>query len=91
MTSATDQYAKAFALETAELIASHHLAQTGKPARQWGIGRMNPDTQEFTYSYATNRDRLKRLKEEYDPLGVFQSPLGQQTHSTLLHKSDKGN
>lgn len=87
MTSLTDEVAESFAIETAELIGSHHLAKTGTPARQWGTGRLNPATNEFTYTYATDREGVKQLKEKRDPEGVFQSPMGQQTHSKLLQRN----
>jgi hypothetical protein len=84
MTPVTDDLSRTFAIETAELIGAHHLRHTGKPARQWGLGRLDPETQEFTYTYATDRERIKEIKERRDPKGVFQSPMGQQTHSTLM-------
>lgn len=89
MTPVTDNLSRAFAIETAELIGAHHLQHTGKPARQWGLGRLNEDTQEFTYAYATHRERIKEIKERRDPRGVFQSPMGQQTHSTLMRKKEE--
>lgn len=87
MTPVTDELSQMFAIETAELIGAHHLTHTGKPARQWGLGRLDEETQEFTYTYATDRERIKEIKEHRDPNGVFQSPTGQQTHSTLLKKT----
>jgi hypothetical protein len=87
MTPVTDDLSRTFAIETAELIGSHHLKHTGKPARQWGLGRLDAETQEFGYTYATDRERIKEIKERRDPKGVFQSPMGQQTHSTLMRKN----
>jgi hypothetical protein len=89
MTPVTDDIAETFAIETAELIGTHHLAHTGVAARQWGTGRLNPATNEFTYTYATDREGVKRLKEKRDPGGVFQSPMGQQTHSKLMQRNAK--
>lgn len=88
MTPVTDDLAQTLAIETAELIGAHHLKHTGKPARQWGIGRLDEETNEFTYTYASDRELIKEIKERRDPHGGFQSPMGQQTHSKSLQKMD---